>query len=203
MDSTPSIINLPIKTSWIRKLHKYCEIKINDLLIDCTSSTLKISGNDGFSNNFIMEGTLNRNGTFQLTKTFFSKNIDYKGQIFKNEGGFCFNCISETEEMIIWLQMDVWSGYYMNPHKTQIEIGLIITEDEVKGISLDSNGVAIWNGTLKDKFVQMNKRYLESIKIFYDGIYKVQSGIGEIHGKWFTNPFCSDEFKITHTEKEE
>lgn len=203
MDSTPSTIALPVKTSWSKKLNKFCEIKINDLSIDCSSSTIKISGHDESCNNFLMEGTLNRIGTFVLTKTYFSTNFDFKGQIAKKEAGFFLNCFSETEEIIIWLELDIWSGYYMNPDKTLIEIGLIITGDEVKGISLDSNGVAIWNGTLKDAFIQMNKRYLGSIKMFYDGIYKAQSGIGEIHGKWFTNPFCSDEFRITNVGKEE
>ena len=87
-----------------------------------------------------------------------------------------------------------------------MNVFLKIVGNNVVGLSTDTIGVACWQGTLKNKNLNLKKKYLDKHVVIYQGGLKEAAGSSEIKGKWNYGEYKGDFYlsqQLLNEEEEE
>lgn len=121
----------------------------------------------------------------------------------KDDGALAFNGKSNDGDIMIYLDVNRWYGYYMQEEeKTDMRVSFQIIGENMIGISLDEVGAAVWSGKISENELHLRKQYISQHEVKYDGVIHRNGILMEIKGKWDINGYTGN-FFLSHNEEKD
>lgn len=154
-----------------------------------------------------LKGNLDENGSGTLTFVFGEEKIEMQCSLIVEETTIRLEGTKQKRKIRIYFELDYWFGYYEEEGTPEnMNVFLKIVGNNVVGLSTDTVGVACWQGTLKNKNLNLKKKYLDKHVVIYQGGLKEAAGSSEIKGKWNFGEYKGDFYlsqQLLNEEEEE
>jgi len=181
---------------WMKKEGKKKMLNVRNCFFRADNGKVQIYGRDKKNTReFKMQGTVRKNGEceFQLIYQDSKDHIEIKGAFGIKETVFFFKGTFVGGKIRISLDVDYWFGYYeTEDDPNDMPAFFKSVDSNYTGISLDKEGLAIWNGSKISNEWKMNKQYIGDSPIEFIGRVQEKRNGCSINGRWKKSNVAED-----------
>ena len=185
LSKDPNYLKIFIESVYYETKNKQkIDLSLGSFFLNPTDGKIAAFGGDE-NKPISLSGNLDEKGTGLLTLVFGEEKIEMQASLIVEETTIRLQGKHEENKIIIFFKLDYWFGYFEKEGIPQnMNVFIKIVGNDVEGLSTDSEGVACWQGTLKNNRLNIKQKYINKHVRTYEGDLKGRVGSPEIKGEW-------------------